>query len=107
MPPQLLAGHLPVSHGFAQQRRELEGSGGATVEQLRVQHGDAAVGQGRSRRLTVVHLASDQAEVPGRMMRRVAGQHQVRQAVDGLVQHTEVVIGPDIAVDHHKGFISQ
>ncbi|MNQ86553.1 hypothetical protein D3C85_1017510 [compost metagenome] len=41
------------------------------------------------------------------MMSRVVRQHQVRQADNRLMQHTEVVIGPDVAIDHDKGVITQ
>ncbi|MNG03108.1 hypothetical protein D3C84_861710 [compost metagenome] len=90
---------MPVCHGGAQQRRELEGPCHTTGEQLRVQHRDAAVGQGGRAWLTVTHLSVDQIEVPDRVMGRVVCKHQMSQPGNRPMQHAEVVIGPDVTID--------
>ena len=65
---QTFAGHLPFSHGLAQQWRKLERPCRAAIEQLWMQHGDTAVGQGGGVRLTVPDLVTGQAEVAGEVM---------------------------------------
>ena len=65
---EVLAAHLTVGHGRAQQRRQLEGTGLAAGEQARMQHGDAALserglaGDGIAVRLSDERLSTVSAE---------------------------------------------
>ncbi|RMU85388.1 hypothetical protein ALP21_05424 [Pseudomonas savastanoi pv. phaseolicola] len=102
-PSVVLARDQPLMHRLAQQRRELERAGLAIGKQLWMEDGDTAVGQPLPRRIVVAHLTVDQREVARRVMRGVIDQHQVRKAFKRHAQCAEVVIGPDIPVDHHEG----
>ncbi len=79
MPFEVLATDASLGHGRAQQRCELERTGRATVEQARVQDGDAAIGQVVGRCAPIVNLSVGQDEIAVRVMLGIIDEHQVRQ----------------------------
>ena len=84
---------------------QLEGPGRAAGEQLRMEHGDAAVGE--LFRGVQGDPPVHQAEVAARVMQRIVDQHQVRQATSRQGQAAKGEVGTDVAVDQYEGRMAQ
>src|SRR5690606_38140932 len=103
----MLAADITCRHCLAQQRRKLEGTSATALEQAWAEYCDAAVGQQAfTLQASLAYPALRKREIAGRVMGRVIHKHQMRQAVQRPFQGGEIIVGPDIAIDHGKGLFA-
>lgn len=104
----VLPRHQSLGHRRPQQRCQLEGTRAAPLEQLGVEHGNATEGQVIGTGRGIMKQTLIKVEITARrVMGRVIDHHQMSQALERPFELGEVVVGPDIAIDHQERFVPQ